>query len=78
MLPGISKVDVSQVSGLIHKRVPLKFCTGFDSDNKGYLTSEEAGQFLDNVRAATDLGGRRVQKIRSFDRGLGQICFFLR
>eukprot|EP00438_Fugacium_kawagutii_P031425 Skav205775 [mRNA] locus=scaffold1714:602202:602981:- [translate_table: standard] len=32
--------------------------SSYDSDKKGYLTPAEAAQFLDSVRAATDLGGR--------------------
>jgi len=48
--------------------------SGFDSDNKGYLTSEEAGQFLDNVRAATDLGGRSSSQIDAMMRS-GQVTF---
>ena len=38
---------------------PPSRCRGYDSDDKGYLTPAEAEKFLDSVRAATDLGGRR-------------------
>lgn len=48
--------------------------SGYDSDQDGILSREEAEQFLDSVKAATDLGGRSSSQIELLLRG-GEVTF---